>query len=54
MKSYRKAKKAAMQAASIQWACKIKGYPRNSNEMSKMFVMIYKTFCYDNDKKVTP
>lgn len=37
IKSYRKAKKAATQAASIQLACRIKGFPRNSNEMANYF-----------------
>ena len=26
-----------MQAACVQWACKMKGYPRDSSEMAKMF-----------------
>ena len=37
IKSYRKAKKTATQAASIQLACRIKGFPRNSNEMANYF-----------------
>lgn len=35
--SCKKTKKNSMEAASLQLACKIKGYPRNTNEMAKMF-----------------
>lgn len=37
IKSYKKAKKEAMQAACVQWACKMKGFPRDSSEMAIMF-----------------
>lgn len=37
IKTYRKAKKREMEAAALQWACKLKGFPRDSTEMAKMF-----------------
>jgi transcription initiation factor TFIIIB Brf1 subunit/transcription initiation factor TFIIB len=36
-KSYKRAKKRAMEAASVQWACKMKEVPRDSTEMATMF-----------------
>lgn len=37
IKTYRKAKKREMEAAALQWACKLKGFPRDSSEMAGMF-----------------
>lgn len=37
IKTYRKAKKREMEAAALQWACKLKGFPRDSLEMAGMF-----------------
>lgn len=37
IKTYRKAKKKEMEAAALQWACKLKGVPRDSTEIANMF-----------------
>ena len=37
IKTYRKAKKKEMEAAALQWACKLKGVPRDSNTIALMF-----------------
>lgn len=37
IKTYRKAKKREMEAAALQWACKLKECPRDSTEMANMF-----------------
>lgn len=37
IKSYRKAKKNAMEAASLQLACKLRGVSRDSSEIAQMF-----------------